>query len=285
MKNRTGYIGSSDISCILGLNPYKSILQLWAEKTSQIPEPDLSGNEAVEWGTRLERIVSEKFAEKNGVKLIAYKKRFTHPKYPYISCELDNIVAGTDEIVEVKTCNMWGYKNWENEDDIPAHYIVQVQAALGLSGRKVGHFAVLCGGQRYLEKRIDFDKEMYDTMIERVVHFWETYIVPKVMPMTITKNDSDTLGSLFPVAEPVEIDLTDEANQLIEQIEACNQDLHNLTDIVNKHKNELKSLLKESESGKTNIYRVTWKNVVKKAHEVKESKYRELRFKKIKEGE
>ena len=98
--DRTTFIGSSEIATILGLNPYKTILELWAEKTGAVPPADLTGNEAVEWGCRLERVVSEKFAEKNNVKLIAYKKRFVHPKYPFLSCELDNIIAGTDEMVD-----------------------------------------------------------------------------------------------------------------------------------------------------------------------------------------
>ena len=55
--NRIGFIGSSDISVILGLNPFKTMLQLWAEKTGVVKPKDLSDNEAVEWGTRLERVV------------------------------------------------------------------------------------------------------------------------------------------------------------------------------------------------------------------------------------
>ena len=198
MIDRTKFIGASEVSSVLGINPFKTPLQVYAEKTGEVKPDDLSDNEAVEWGTRLERVVSEKFAEKHGVKLIARKTRYEHPLYPFLSCELDNIVAGSEELVEIKTVNAWAYKQWENEDEIPNHVVVQVMMQLGLSKRKKGWIGCLVGGQRYLEKCVEFDQEFYDDLVEKCVAFWDM-VVNKVPPVAEAA-DNKFMIELFPNA-------------------------------------------------------------------------------------
>ena len=43
-------IGGSDAGTIMGINPYRSRLSLWMEKTGQKEPDDLTENEAVEMG-------------------------------------------------------------------------------------------------------------------------------------------------------------------------------------------------------------------------------------------
>ena len=281
-SDRTGFIGSSEIATVLGLNPFQTLLELWAIKTGQIESKDLSDVEAVEWGVRLEKVVAKKFADKHKVKLIAYKKRFVHPKYDFLTCELDTIISGTNEMVEIKTCNAWKFKDWEQPDDIPAHYICQVMFALGLSSRNVGHIAVLIGGQKYIEKKVIFDEQIYNEMVRKAVVFWQTYVLTKTMPMLISNNDDNILYQLFPNAQiDKEINLPDEVNIKLENLEALNQDKKSVEGQIGKIKNELKSYIKENEVGTTGLWRIKWSNVHKDAYEVKEQNYRQLSYKKI----
>ena len=48
-------IGGSDASVVCGINRYKSPVELWLDKTSQLP-PQEAG-EAAYWGTQLEPFV------------------------------------------------------------------------------------------------------------------------------------------------------------------------------------------------------------------------------------
>ena len=259
-KDRTGFIGSSDIAAILGLDPYTTILSLWAEKTGQIQPKDLSDNEAVEWGMRLEKIVAKKFADKHKVKLIAYKKRFVHPKYNFLTCELDTIIANTDESVEIKTCNAWKFKDWEQPDEIPAQYICQVMFALGLSNRKIGHIAVLVGGQRYIEKKIIFDQKVFDSMVEKAVAFWQNYVLTKIMPTVISYKDNDVLYQLFPNPQPKsEIQLGDDEQKIVENIQSLEQDKKSIEATIDQQKNILKTKLGNYELGLTNNYKIHWR--------------------------
>ena len=288
MEDRTRFIGASEVSAVMGLNPFMTPLKLWAIKRGEIQPDNLDENEAVEWGTRLERIVSQKFSEKHNVKLIARKTRYVHPDHEWLSCELDNIVALTDELVEIKTVNAWAWKSWENPDELPAYVIVQVMMQLGLSNRKVGWVACLCGGQKYIEKRIDFDKMFYENLVSRCVAFW-VMVKDGVAPAPIA-GDSDTLLDLHPKSN--------DAIQLVQDLEtavARRQELSGQIDDLKEEKEllevKIKAVIGDNLGIKTERYLVTWKEQARQVVDVdaikrdgvyegytKESKTRVLRI-------
>src|SRR5699024_1071832 len=63
-------IGSSDAAAAVGLNPYKSQLELWMEKTgrdAELPQLDPSDDTSPAfWGTLLEPIVASQYTKKMG---------------------------------------------------------------------------------------------------------------------------------------------------------------------------------------------------------------------------
>ena len=65
VEARKNGIGGSDVASIMGINKYSSPLSVWLIKTGREPSPDLSGNQAAEWGNRLEDVVADKFAEEH----------------------------------------------------------------------------------------------------------------------------------------------------------------------------------------------------------------------------
>lgn len=261
MDDRKLFIGASEVGAVCGVDPFTTPLKLYGIKTGLIEPDDLSDNEAVEWGTRLERIVSQKFAEKNNCKLIAYKKRYVHPDHLFISCELDNIITGTDELVEVKTANAWAMKKWEKHDEIPASYVCQVMTQLGLSKRKVGHFAVLVGGQRYLEKKIVFDQDFYDDLISKVVTFWKM-VQDKTPPMA-TSDDSEALLSLYPRHDFDKMtEGTDDLNTAIARRQELSMHIDAMETEKAEVENKLKAVIGENLGIKTQEYMVTWKQQI-----------------------
>lgn len=255
MDNRKEYVGASEVGAILGLDPFTTPLGLWSRKTGlvdSLQEP----SEAAEWGTRLERVVSAKFAEKNNCKLIAYKKRFVHPELPYFSCELDNIIAGTDELVEVKTCSAWQMKKWQDTDSIPASYIAQVTAQLGLSGRRIGHFAVLVGGQRYLERKIEFDPDFYATICTQVQIFWQ--MVLDRTPPFATGDDNELLVQLHPEANEAMLEATEDINTAVSRLQELKMHLKNMDAEKDEVEAKIKSVIGDALGIKTPEFTVKW---------------------------
>jgi putative phage-type endonuclease len=61
-------IGGSDASVICGINQYKSPIELWMEKTGQLPHAlEKQAGEAAYWGNQLESVVKTEFTKRTGI--------------------------------------------------------------------------------------------------------------------------------------------------------------------------------------------------------------------------
>jgi len=282
-EERKLYIGSSDAAAILGLSRWATQLSCWAEKTGQIVPEDISDELRIKVGNKAEQMIAELFMEETGKTVHKVNETVYHPDYPFIACNLDRRIVGEKALLEIKTASAYKSEEWA-DNNIPAEYIVQVYHQMACTGWNKAYIACLIGGnQEFVIREIDRHEPTIIDMIRKEVYFWETFVLPKVMPVQISCFDSPTLYSLFPEATTPEIELNDEADQLIEQIEALGADYNNLYGQLEQKKNQLKAILKEAECGKSSRYTVTWKQQIKKAYTVKESKTRVLRIKENKE--
>lgn len=266
ITNRHLYIGGSDIASIMGLSRWKTPLRLWCEKTQKLPAPDLSNVEAVEMGTELEQFVADMFTKRTGKTARRSPKVYQHKDYPYMVAHIDRLITGTDELLECKTCSIFKKEEWEN-DDIPQEYILQVMWYLGITGRKIGHIAVLIGGQCFKYKQIEFDKELFDQMVECAKEFWQH--VQSDTPVSLIAEDDETLKELYGSHTDVMIELmpTDAASlQAIENFETAVAHLQelkmhksNLDDEIKEEETKIKNIMKDNLGIKTPKYVVTWK--------------------------
>lgn len=265
--NRNEFLGGSDIAAVMGMNRWKTPLKLWAEKTGKLPLPDLSDIEAVELGTDLEEFVAKKFTQKTGKAVRRSPKYYQHPDYPYMVAHVDRLVTGTDELLECKTASFFKKDEWEN-DDIPQEYILQVMWYLGITGRKIGHIAVLIGGQSFKYKQIEFDSELFETMVEAAKEFWQH--VKDDTPPAVMPDDDETLKDLYSEHTEVMIELypeneeTTQAVQTFEDKVAYLQEvkghIKNLQDEQKEIETAIKDIIKDNLGIKTPKYVVTWKS-------------------------
>ena len=83
---RKGGIGSSDAASAVGLNPYKSQLELWMEKTGRdagLPKVDPQDQSSpMYWGTLLESIVAAHYTMRSGHKVRRINAVLQHPTEP-----------------------------------------------------------------------------------------------------------------------------------------------------------------------------------------------------------
>ena len=111
---RKGGIGSSDAASAIGLNPYKSQLELWMEKTGRdanLPKVDPKDQSSpMYWGTLLESIVAAHCTMRSGHKVRRINAVLQHPTEPWMLANLDREVLGTPEvqILECKTAGING---------------------------------------------------------------------------------------------------------------------------------------------------------------------------------
>ena len=167
-------IGGSDAAAAVGLCRYKSPLELWLEKTGRKPGADLSDNDAVFWGTVLEPVVAEVYAEKTGAKVRRVNAILQHPEHSYMLANLDRLVSHPEDgsgLLEVKTAGWRSAPFWE--EGVPEGYQCQVLHQLAVTGKAWADVAVLIGGQDFRIYRIDRDEEQIDALVKLEAEFWQ----------------------------------------------------------------------------------------------------------------
>jgi putative phage-type endonuclease len=141
---RTFTLGGSDAASAAGIDPYRSRVMLWVEKTGRVERTE---TEAMRWGIALEPVIVEALAE-----MEYHPHRFpmadtaTDDARPWLRghpdgfCKLDGATA----LLEVKTAGQWAYKG----DEPPVAYVAQCQVYMHLTGLDRALLATLVGGQK-----------------------------------------------------------------------------------------------------------------------------------------
>lgn len=126
-------IGGSDAAALVGLNPYKTNIDLWREKTGRKEAPDISKEPFVKFGHDAEPHLRELFALDFPQYEVRYVENnmFLNDKYPFAHASLDGWLrerdTGRKGILEIKTTNILQSMQKEKWNDrIPDNYYCQV---------------------------------------------------------------------------------------------------------------------------------------------------------------
>lgn len=259
LQLRKSGIGGSDASAILGFNGYKSAFQLYVEKTSDLVEE--SDSEAAYWGNILEDIVAKEFAKQTGKKIRKLNRMLRHPKYHFMTANLDRDVVGEKAFLECKTASEYLKDSWRG-DNVPAAYLCQVQHYLAVTGYEKAYIAVLIGGNKFVWKEIQRDDEFIELMIEREKDFWEKHVLKNVAP-PIDGSDatSDLLKKMYPEDDGSAITLDEQMNAVIEAIESLKAEEKQLKTQREHYENQLKMTLADAKEGHSNRFKVTYKTI------------------------
>lgn len=159
LKHRTR-IGGSDASAILGLNPWKSNIELWMEKTGQASAPDISDKDVVKYGVSAEPLLRDLFALDFPEYEVEYfgDNMILNDDFEFGAASLDGELTeketGRKGILEIKTTNIlqnMQKEKWRNK--LPDNYYVQCIHYLLITGYS---FAILKAQLKY-----EFDGDIY----------------------------------------------------------------------------------------------------------------------------
>jgi len=210
-------IGSSDAPVAVGMSRYQSPLELWMVKTGRKIQEDISNKEAVFWGTTLEPIVANVYAEKTGKKVRRVNSILQHPEHPFMLANLDRIVEGGG-VLEIKTAGLRSQGQWE--EGVPLAYQIQVLHQLAVTGKAWADVAVLIGGQEFRIYRVERDEERIAQLVDLEKTFWGH--VERDTPPQVDGSASShrALALLYPRSHPVLVDYTErkDMNQLFQAL-------------------------------------------------------------------
>ena len=254
-------IGGSDASVVCGINRYKSPVELWLDKTNQLPAQE--AGEAAYWGTQLEPFVRVEFTKRTGVEVIHNSELLQSEEHPFMLANLDGICEHPDYgpcIFEAKTAS--AYKAGEWEGSIPDEYMCQIQHYMAVTGYKGTYIAVLIGGNTFKWTFVERDEELISMLIELETDFWGHVENMTPPPLDGSEASKNFLSQRFPSSTPKShITLPDTAVELLAQYdEACVQ-LEIVTEQKQRAENLLKEMMGENEVGTAGGRVVTWKNI------------------------
>lgn len=157
--NHRERIGGSDASAILGMNPYRTNIELWQIKTGQLIPEDISEKPYVKYGTEAEKYLRELFKLDFPEYQVMYVENnmFLNDKYNFGHASLDGWLIdqnGRRGVWECKTTNIlqsMQKEKWNHR--IPDNYYVQLLHYLLITEFD---FAVLKAQLKY-----EFNGEIY----------------------------------------------------------------------------------------------------------------------------
>lgn len=209
-------IGGSDAAAAVGLNPYKSMLELWLEKTGrdadlERPDPNDTSH-PVFWGTLLEPIVAAAYTKQTGNRVRKVNAVLQHPKVGFMLANLDREIVGATgiHILECKTAGEFGSRLWR--DGVPEYVQLQVQHQLAVTGKQAADVAVLLCGQKLNVHRIDRDEELITRLIELEARFWQYVETDTAPPADGSESADRALRCLFPRDAGTTVDFSDDRN-------------------------------------------------------------------------
>ncbi len=188
LAERFSGIGGSDAGAVLGLNRYKTNVQLWEEKTGLKSPENLENKPSVAYGKSAEKHLRELFKLDFPQYTVDYHEFYMYfnSDYPFIFATLDGEILaenGGKGVLEIKTTTIQNATQWaEWNDRIPNTYYAQVLHQLLATG---WDFAILKAHIRYLKngdlqaitRHYRIDREDVSEDIERLVKaesdFWE----------------------------------------------------------------------------------------------------------------
>lgn len=200
---RTG-IGGSDIGAILGVNPFRSPLDVYMDKLGlKEPTPD---NEKMRWGRILEPTIAHEFCSQRGYVAMQGLHRTAMIDGVTVFGTPDFIVCkpattGPSKVLEIKTAGLHMAQFWgePGTDSAPLPYIAQVALYLMLEDASDGFIAALIGGQDYREYEIPRDEELEAAIRDALVRFWKENVLMQNPPQARTvKEYSDFLKARYP---------------------------------------------------------------------------------------
>jgi predicted phage-related endonuclease len=193
-------VGASEVAALFDASPFCTRFELWHRKRGTIAAPEFGGNERIEWGIRLERPIIDAAIDRYGYEPETTPQRLDNGAG--LGGHPDQFVICPDRgpgLLEVKTADWLVAKKWGEEP--PLHYLLQMQAYLGLAGRAWADLIVLVGGNELRRFPYEFRPKIYADIERRVTEFWQS-VRANDPPQPDFARDGEALAAV--IGEPTE---------------------------------------------------------------------------------
>jgi putative phage-type endonuclease len=187
-QRRKNGIGGSDVAAICGLNPYKSAIDVYFQKTLD-DLPDQEENDNIWWGNALESVIVDKY-KKIFPQKITFPDTKTDDQLSFMLANVDGILEDGG-VLEVKNVGEFSKKKWGQQftDDIPVEYYLQVAHYVRIFKAPYAHIAAYFGGADFRIFEYIPNKAIENMIVEKCSNFWENHVLKRVAPPVTQYSD------------------------------------------------------------------------------------------------
>lgn len=183
-RDRRACVGASDVPAIMGLDPWRTRWEVWAEKTGRLAPPEPSENMLL--GTLLEASLLDHYARTRGATIEHAQAEFALAG-TQLRVHVDGLLMPDRVPIEIKTSGLLSSAppGW-SRDSVPDHVLVQVTAQIAAVGAARAVVYALVGGLGLVEVPVPRHDQLVDQVIEAVQRLWwhvETDTPPDDAPL------------------------------------------------------------------------------------------------------
>ena len=190
-KERGKRIGGSDVACIMGMNPWKTNVQLWREKMGIEKPKDIKDNPYVTYGTNAEPIIRDLFTLNHEELTVNYvpDNLWLNDEYPFAHASLDGWLEDEEKdigVLEIKTGSIMSKTQaakWEGR--IPDQYYCQVLWYMMVTDAKYAWISALLRERKYSGEEVQVVREYnihrdsaiekeINILAEKAAQFWQS---------------------------------------------------------------------------------------------------------------
>jgi putative phage-type endonuclease len=199
LKLRRDGIGGSDALAVLGLDPWKTRMEVYLDKTGD-DRAEREQTDGMAWGNYVEGPIAEWFAGKTGIR-VRRCGLMQHAARPWQRVSVDRLTADGG-LLECKNTNYHRRAEWEDDEgEIVADGAeAQGQHALAVTGLPHVWFAAQVGGQPPVIRRIERDEAFIADLTAAEEEFWQL-VEARTPPALEGRASADLIARLYPDAD------------------------------------------------------------------------------------
>lgn len=147
---------------------------VWLTKTGQQEIEDISGEEAVQWGLRLQEPIARAVGDRLKVRLKELDIEGTHISLPWMRSHFDFVSEDNRTLFEIKNYNLHARNKFgeDGSQDVPPADMAQCIHEAAVFNVQVVNLCVLFGGQELCIYPINVDDALKQAMIDQEAKLW-----------------------------------------------------------------------------------------------------------------
>lgn len=189
LRARQKSIGSSDAAVVMGVSPWKNLLQLYVDKTCEEIVEDTTNQYAKDRGNEIEPKIRKLWEKKTGRAYPPISVVMTGA--PHLAASLDGR-ADDNTICEIKWSGFVDWKRSREQGIVPKKYVPQIQHQLMVSGASRCYYLsypyskepeIELDPEKLSSIEVLPDREYQEQLKAAEDAFWFNHVVPRIPPV------------------------------------------------------------------------------------------------------